>query len=310
MRLLHSPLSFLLFFLAIFSPLLAEAGPDFVRFYERGKVRLRQKLYFDAIKDLHTALQTPQGQKHFGAHYQMALASYWLPDIQQATMYLKKALVLARNDAQREAVQMLRNKIKDHYGVVKLIPDVDPEEVGKLKLLLKPKIPFSDAQKNRYYKSFLARLNRQGGMLLNNKPFYLPKGDYEIAIKMNQCLRYGLSFGKEKVREISVGDDDVNLRLQERASCECKGGQQLYKEKNRSYCACKPGSAWNVKNERCEVAKQTASPWPWLIAGGGALVVGGAIVAIVLVVTNNQPEPRAAVTAEGQPFRPWQPATR
>ena len=75
---------FILSFL-VMTPNVVLARVDFLQKYERGKIMLRRKLYFDAIKEFHVAVtQTEKGRRHFGVHYYLARAYYWLPDIQKA----------------------------------------------------------------------------------------------------------------------------------------------------------------------------------------------------------------------------------
>ena len=265
---------------------LSHAEPDFVRFYERGKLRLNQRLFFDAVKDLTVATNTEQGKTHFAAHYHLANAYYWLPDIQKAMQILEKAEAFIKNDRQKEARLSLVNKIKGFYGSMKITPEVDPEEVGKLKIKIEPKIPFSNAHKRRYFGILVKRIQTEGGLMLNNKPLYLPKGDYAISIEKNQCLKYGLFEKDQAVQTLSVGDGTAEVSLKEKPGCACTGGQELYKEKGRMYCACKVGSAWDEKAQLCKLIR--ANNTPWIIGGtvGGLLVVGG-VVAIVIVVANS-----------------------
>ncbi|MCB9639243.1 MAG: hypothetical protein H6728_08080 [Myxococcales bacterium] len=282
----------------------AHAEPDFVRFYERGKLRLGQRMYFDAIKDLRIAAGTEKGSQHFAVHYHLARAYYWLPDIQRAMQTVEKATKLAKNNRQREALNDLKRKIKDYYGAFRLAAEVDPEEVGKLKIVFKPKSPFSNAHKRRYFEIFTKRLQRQGGLVLNNKAIFLPKGDYEITIQQNQCLKYGFSSNKQIVRDLTIEDDTAKLALIEKPSCQCTGGQKLFKEKNRVYCACKAGSAWNAQLARCEIAR-AANPLPWIFLGAGILVAGGVVAGVVIAVNSRDLENAQAVSTGGGKIKLW-----
>ncbi|MCK6511438.1 tetratricopeptide repeat protein [Myxococcota bacterium] len=267
----------------------AQAEPDFVRFYERGKLRMQQRLFFDAIKDLTVAIRTEKGQQHFAAHYHLANAYYWLPDIQKAAQMIERARGLVKNERQKSALDGLARKLKDYYGVFKISPEVDPEEVGKLQLIIKPKSPFSNAHKRRYFDLFTKRTQRQGGFLLDNKEIYLPKGEYEIGIQKNQCLKYGLFEGDKVVSEGTIAEAPMQLTLKEKPSCKCTGGQELYKEKKQMYCACKVGSAWDEKAQICKLVR--ANNVPWIIGGTviGLVVVGGIVTAVVLATSSNGP---------------------
>ncbi len=281
----------------------AWSEPDFVRFYERGKLRLQQKMFFDAVKDLRVATSTGRGRKSFAAHYHLARAFYWLPDIQQAMQIVSKAEKLAKNPSQRDAIEALKRKIKDYYGVFQISSEVDPEEVGKLQLVIKPKSPFSNAHKRRYFEIFLKRTQRQGGLLLNNKAIFLPKGEYEINIQQNQCLKYGFARQKEILRDITIEEQPTQLALVEKPSCVCTGGQKLFREKNRVYCACKAGSAWNPQKARCEIAR-AANPLPWIFLGAGVLLAGGVVTGIVIAVNSREMESAQAAGENGK-IRLW-----
>lgn len=253
------------------------AAQDFVQSYERGKLMLQQKLYFDAVKELHKAVyNTEQGKSHFGAHYFLAKAYYWLPDIQKAMKALDEAKPLAKNERQQEAHKKLVAQIQGLYGSFKLIPEVDPEELGKVQLKITPKTPFSHAHKRRYYEIFDKRLQQQGGFSPNVGAIYLPKGEYEIEILRDQCLKYGVVRSGEIAREMAIAEQPVELAVQEKASCQCLGGQKLQKEKNKLFCACPAGSAWNKNLQRCEVTKPPLV-WPWIVAGSGVAAVGIAV---------------------------------
>jgi tetratricopeptide (TPR) repeat protein len=277
----------------------AWSEPDYVRFYERGKLRLQQKMYFDAVKDLRIATNTGRGKRSFAAHYHLANAFYWLPDIQQAMQIVTKAEALAKNPSQREAIEALKRKIKDYYGVFQITSEVDPEEVGKLQVVIKPKSPFSNAHKRRYFEIFLKRVQRQGGFPLNNKAIFLPKGEYEISIQQNQCLKYGFAQKKELLREITIEEQPTQVALIEKPSCECTGGQKLFREKTRVYCACKAGSAWNPQKARCEIAR-AANPLPWIFLGAGVLLAGGVITGIVIAVNSREMDNAQAIGEKGK----------
>lgn len=280
----------------------AIARVDFVQKYERGKIMLRRKFYFDAIKELHAAVhKTARGANHFGAHYYLAKAYYWLPDIQKAMKMLIKAKALAKNKTQKRAQNKLVRQIKALYGSLKFVPEVDPEEVGKLKFKIVPKSQFSHKHKQRYFKLFSKRLKSQGGVLLNNRLIYVPKGDYNVEIEKPQCLKYGLTEGDKIMREIAVDDAPVSITVKEKRSCGCSGGQKIYKERDRYYCACPSGMGWDKKKERCNIVGKV-NPWPWILGGVGVVAVG-ATVTILAVVLSAEPiaEYQLAGTANTTP---------
>ena len=275
---------FILSFLVI-TPNVVLARVDFLQKYERGKIMLRRKLYFDAIKEFHVAVtKTEKGRRHFGAHYYLARAYYWLPDIQKAMKVIQKAKNLAKNDAQRNAYKKLLAQIKNLYSSILFVPEVDPEEVGKLQIVITPKSAFSHAHKRRYFSIFSKKLTRQGGILLNNRPLYVPKGDYIIKLKKPQCLKYGLLQSGKLINEFSVEDDTTKISVQEKRSCGCLGGQKIYKDGSRLYCSCPPHMGWDKKKKRCDLVKRI-NPWPWVAIVGGVVIVSGTTTLIVYLNT-------------------------
>ncbi|MBK04525.1 MAG: hypothetical protein CL920_04225 [Deltaproteobacteria bacterium] len=255
----------------------AARSGDFVSTYGRAKIMLRQKLYFDAVRDFTRAINTTRGRTHFGAHYFLAQAYFWLPDIQQANRYLTIAKGLARNNNQKAALVRLTKKIEALYGKLKLEPEVDPEEVGRLKIVLKPASPFSHKHKVRYSKILFKRLATIG-LLLGGRSIYLPKGEYKITIKQPQCLVYGLLRGSNLAKAMTVSSQTTTLRVRAKRSCQCVGGQRIYKKNDKLFCACPEGLGWNKNEQRCEKA---FNPIPWVIAGAGVLVVTGVVVTLV-----------------------------
>ncbi len=277
----------LVFFLfsVMFVSNVAFARVDFLQRYERGKIMLRQRLYFDAVKEFYVAItKTERGRRHFGAHYYLAKAYYWLPDIQNAMKMLDKAKALAKNATQRRAYRKLLAQIKNLYSAILFEPEVDPEEVGKLQLVITPKSAFSHAHKRRYFAIFLKRLKRNGGVILNNRPIFLPKGDYNIKLKKPQCLKYGLVQDGKIVNEVSVEDEIAKIAVQEKRSCSCLGGQKIYKDGNRLYCSCPPNMGWDAKKKRCNIVKKI-NPWPWVAVIGGVVIVSGTTSLIVYLTT-------------------------
>ena len=274
---------------------------DFVQKYARGKLLLKRKFYFDAIKELSIAVnKTARGKRHFGAHYYLAKAYYWLPDILKAAKMLEKAKALVKNNTQKNAYKQMLRQIGSLYGKLKIEPEVDPEEVGKLKIELKPKSEFSNSHKKRYYRLFDKRLKRQGGLLLNGRPMYLPKGEYTLRVVLPQCLKLKFSIGGKATTDLEIGAGGATAALQEGRSCQCPGGQKEYKDNNKQpYCACAPGSAWDKKERRCKIAKGF-DPTPLIIAGGaGVVVIAGATVAAVLLTNNGGIAGVSAVNGSG-----------
>lgn len=256
----------------------AQRSIDFQQVYERGKVKLRQKFYADAIKDFKLALQTNQGNRHFGVHYYLAKAYFWFPDIPKALRFLRLAKRFARRKRQQQACSLLKKKIGELYGRFKLQLEVDPDEAGRLKLGLRAKSVFSHKHKRRYLKIITRRL-RQEGLRLDGNPLYLPRGEYQLRILQPQCLRYALMLGSRQVRELSVGKGVVQWKLNKGRSCSCQGGQKLVKKGEQFACVCPSGTGWNTQNQRCEIG---SNPWPWILAGVG-IVVAGTLTAVLVL---------------------------
>ncbi len=298
-------ISSLLFLFLIFAerrtPPLAQ-GLDFIQLYERGKFLIQKKFYKSAIKTLRKASFTPRGRNHFGVYYYLALANYFLPSVQDAINYIRIAKTLAKTKKQKAAIQKLHNKIVAFYGSFSIVPEVDPEEVGKVKLNLKPATPFSNPHKKRYFLHLNQRLSSEG-TLPNSQPIFIPKGDYTISIVRPQCFEYGLSDGEKLVSKISVSEETVQLFLVKKPSCHCIGGQKLYRKDGKFFCACPPGLGWNKKTNRCE---KGVDPIPWILAGIGTVVVGTTAVIIGLVVSNMKDfEEAGGINKGSKPNQPF-----
>jgi hypothetical protein len=208
---------------------------------------------------------------------------------------LKIAHRLAKTTNQREALRKLWQQIRTLYGEFQIDPEVDPHDVGPLKLSLTPKLEFSHPHKRRYSRIISDQLKKQG-IVVSGGVIYLPKGDYTIAIQEPQCLQYALIQESATVREISVGDTRVRLSLKAVRSCECQGGQKIYTRGRQLYCACPPGTGWNKKINRCEVG---INPVPWIAAGIGVVVVGTTAVIIGIAVSLNDGTDYRLIQAKG-----------
>ncbi len=256
---------------------------DFRQRYVRGKLLYQRKMYADAINELKKASYTARGRLYFGVYYYMALSYFWLPDIHLAHKSLQTAKRLGRRSSQKLAVRQLYARIEQLYGRITLVPQVDPDDVGRLRISLKPKIAFSNKHKQRYFRTLRNRLQKTG-VVPNNRPFFVPKGDYDVEIMKPQCLKFGFFLGGRLVKELSVGDRTLQVQLKEGRSCSCTGGQKMYTSGKKVYCACRPGTGWNASKKRCEVG---VNPIPWIIAGVGVVVAGTSAVIIGAVIAQN-----------------------
>lgn len=255
---------------------------DTRQLYEQGRLFYRQRLYHDALKAFRKVINTAKGKSSFRAHYYLARCYYKTGNIPQAITVLQQAKELQKTADHREAYKRFASKLLALYGKVTLVPEVDPDEVGRVRIKLVPKTAFSNRDKRNYFKGMMAQFKRQGGIKLDNKPLFLPKGEYEISIERDQCLSLGFFQNDKIAREISVGESPTTINVKAQRSCDCPSNQKITKEGKRLYCACPKGTGWNKEKQRCEVVKQ-ANPWPWVITGIGVVVVGGTIATIVAV---------------------------
>jgi hypothetical protein len=278
---------------------------DYVQLYNLGKFQLQNKRYFDAIKTFYrVTTQTARGKRSFGAHYYLAQAYYWFPDIQKAMATLAKAKTLIKRKAHKRAYNKLMSQIKALYSSLKIEPEVDPDEVGKLRIKIKAKSVFSHKHKRRYFRLLQKKLKKQGGILIT-KPLYLPKGDYDISIARPQCLKLALTQDDKVTRDVSISGASVSVTLKGKASCQCIGGQKLTKDGSKLFCACPAGTGWNKKKKRCEVVKQT--PVAAIIGGSvGAAVVVGGVIAAVVILNSGEFNQRPVQTGGAKTMTLWQ----
>ena len=267
---------------------------SFDQMYEKGKMLIERKLFADAIQELYPASQLEKGRGHFGVNYQLAVAYYRMGSIGFAKKSLQVAKMLAEKPMQKERISLLASQIKQLFGEVKLTLEVDPDEVGKLRVLLKPKEPFSNPQKSRTYKILAARWEK--GFVPVSTVFYLPKGDFTIQIITPQCLSYGFLQNNQGVREISVKEAPLHLVLKDKASCVCEGGQTMKQEGKKRYCTCPEGTLWAQKTQRCEILKDAVRTswisrnWVWVTLLGVAVVGGGVAATVVILNNRNSPQ--------------------
>lgn len=221
--------------------------------YRRGKFYLKKKVYAEAIRELGQVRGTPEGRRHFGVNYLLAKAYYWKPDIQKAAYYLSKSKSLIKNNNQKMDWAKLFMAVKKEYGKLQIIPYVDPDEVGPLRLQIKSLQSFSNWRKKRYLQARLKTIAKRNGIELNSKPIYLPKGRYQLKLQRPQCFNFALVQGTKRQEKIQISNSPTRLLLKKQPSCRCQGGQKLYRDGNRQYCACPPGSAWNRVKSKCYV---------------------------------------------------------
>lgn len=258
---------------------------DFIQLYERGKLLLRQRLYTDALKEFKKSTYTDKGKTHFGAHFYMAICYLRLSAVAQASKALDKAIKLAKSKRHNAAAARLKKQIDSLYGAFRIMPEVDPDEVGRLRIKLEPKVAFSNKQKRIFHRRLAKRLLKKG-LVPNNNMIYLPKGEYTIQIAMPQCLKYALISGNTKAKELNIDDSPSKLSLRGTPSCECIGGQRLYRIGKKLTCSCPSGLGWNKAKQRCE---KTIDPVPIIVGVSvAAVVLGGGAAILVAVLVGDQ----------------------
>lgn len=291
----NTSVSFLLGILlaCLVAPLQGHAQVDFAQKYARGKFLLQQKRFLDAKRELYVVVtQTARGKNHFGAHYYLALSYYRLGMIGPCLALLKRAEGLARRPVQKRTRTRLLQQINTLFGRIKIVPEVDPAEVGPLKMRLKATTVFSHPQKRRTFRILNKRWKENGINLTNtaNQTLYLPKGEYgSFSIVLPLCLQYALLRNGRKIRSLTVGNATITLALKGQQSCNCPGGQKMVMVGIRRVCRCPDGSVWSRKSNRCEIPKSAptkswiGSNWPWITALGVGAVAAGVIVPLTLL---------------------------
>lgn len=282
----------------------ASEDVDFGQQYERGKLMIQQQFFSDAVKSLERAVRlTEQGKNHFGAHFLLAGALWKMGDVARAKEVLQRAKqIMARMQRtwavsqvqqRRRMVRALEQKIQELFGVLRIIPEVEPDSVGRLKIRIEPVDEPSQADIKRILR-YLDDQLRNKGLVLGGKPIYLPKANYRISIEQPQCLRYALTVGQTVMKEIVISDQEISLAVKEKVSCQCTQGRVLQRNGNRLACVCPTNSIWNAQRNRCETVKVTDSRpwisrnWPWITVAGIAVVAAGVIIPIVVIESQNR----------------------
>ncbi|TNE44164.1 MAG: tetratricopeptide repeat protein [Deltaproteobacteria bacterium] len=277
---------------------------DFAQNYERGKLFVKQKYYGDAVKALEQAvMMTARGKSHFGAHYYLAKALWMMGDVARAKDIIKRAEgIMQRNQRiwavskiqrRRRLIRTMRQKINDMFGPLRLIPEVDPESVGRLRVEIAPTESFTSAFKKRVMKYINAQFNKKG-VVLTGKAFYLPKGSYQIAVAQPQCLEYALTIGRTVLKEVTISERPTSLAVKKMPSCSCGQGKVLARRGRKKMCVCPNGSVWNPTLNRCVRPKVVdnrpwiSKNWPWITALGIGVVAAGVVIPVVLIESQNR----------------------
>jgi hypothetical protein len=277
----------------LMAPLLSYAQVDFAQKYTRGKFLLQQKRFLDAQRELYVVVtRTTRGKRHFGAHYYLALAYYRLGMIRESITMLARAKGLIKRPVQKRSRERLLKQINALFGRIKIVPEVDPAEVGPLKLNVTTSTVFSHPQKKRTFRILSKRWKTKGINLTKtaNQTVYLPKGEYgAFSIVLPLCLQYALLRNGGKIKSLTLGNTPITLTLKSQRSCSCPGGQKMVTVGIRRVCRCPEGSVWSQKSNRCEIPKAApqkswiGSNWPWVTALGVGAVAAGIIVPLTLM---------------------------
>lgn len=291
--------------LAVPKTVWASEEVDFGQQYERGKLLIQQQYFSDAVKALEQAVMlTERGKNHFGAHYLLAGALWKLGDIARAKEILKRAKnimakmqrswAVSQVQQRRRLVAALEQKLQELFGSLRIIPEVDPESVGRLKIRLEPVDEPTQPDTKRILR-YLDDQLRNKGLVLTGKAIYLPKANYRISIEQPQCLRYALTVGQTVMREVLIGEQDISLAVKEKVSCQCTQGRVLQRKGKQLSCVCPGNSMWNAQRNRCDVPKVVADSrpwiarnWPWITVAGIAVVAAGVIIPVVVIESQNR----------------------
>lgn len=286
---------------------LAYGAVDFAQQYERGKLLLKQKYFADAVKALEQAvMMTGRGKRHFGAHYYLAQSLWQMGDVARAKEIIGKARQLIKSNKRVWAVSKIQNRqrllrrlertIDQLFGAWKIIPEVDPETVGRLRIRVEPTTPLENRMKRRVLR-YMDKQLRVKGLVLTGKEVYLPKGQYKISIVQPQCLEYGFVLGSTLMREILIGEQPASVAVKAQPSCRCTGGRVPKTEGRKKMCVCPGGTVWDETNKRCVQPKAVAGGggktpwiarnWPWITALGVGVVAAGVIIPVVLIESQN-----------------------
>ncbi len=277
---------------------------DFSQNYERGKLFVKQKYYGDAVKALEQAvMMTARGKSHFGAHYYLAQALWMMGDVARAKDIIKRAEgIMQRNQRiwavskiqrRRRLIRTMKQKISANFGPLRLIPEVDPESVGRLRVEIAPTESFASGFKKRVMKYINLQLTKKG-VVLTGKAIYLPKGSYQIAIAQPQCLEYALTIGQTVLKEVTISERPTSLAVKMMSSCRCSQGKVLAQRGRKKMCVCPSGSIWNAALSRCVRPKVVdnrpwiSKNWPWITALGIGVVAAGVVIPVVLIESQNR----------------------
>lgn len=194
------------------------AGLSFQQHYLRGKIFLKQRLCLEAAWSFQKAIQTPKGRRHFAAHYYRARTYYLLGHPGLAFHALQQAKPWMKKSAHRQAYRHLSLRIQHTFGQVDIEPHVDPDEIGRLRLLIKSHTKF----KRQADTDIFVRVKRQlrnRGLRLPQENLVLPLGRYTLTLPFPMCRN--LSLGKEKRQRISleVRKGKTTIHLLHGASC-------------------------------------------------------------------------------------------
>ncbi len=284
----------------------AHAAPEFRQSYIQSKLWIERKMYADALRELLVLKrQTKEGKRHFGVHYHLAVASYYLGAIRQSVMYLKQARTFTDKPRYIRSLRLLSDRIQVLFSPVHIRTKIPVEQVGRLRVILVPKQPLYHPEKKRVF-SLMRKRWATRGLVLDNRPVYLPQGEYSISIPRPQCLGVGFAQGKTLIQSLDV-KAQTSLSLVAQGSCRCSGGRIAQKRNNQIACVCPPGTLWTASKKRCVtavVAKKGKGPSPWIwVSVVGAAVVTGSALAVYFLAVEPQQRPNDSAKLSGRLWR-------
>lgn len=280
----------------------ASAEPDFRQMYIQSKLLIKRKMYADALRGfLSLKQQTARGKKHFGVHYHLAVASYYLGRIRQSVMYINQARKLTKKERFLESLKLLSDRIQALFSPVTLRTQIPMAQVGRLRIVLKPKQPLYHPEKKRVFALMRRRWASQG-VVIDSRPVYLPQGSYSLNIPRPQCLGMSFQQGSSKVTELEV-KAKTSLTLVGTSSCSCTGGRVAKRKQSQFTCVCPAGSIWSKNDGRCVPAVvnkgKGPSPWIWVSVVGAAVITGSAL-AVYFLAVEPQQRPRDPAKLSGR----------
>ncbi len=285
------------------SEALAQKERNFLLLYEKGKFYYKQKFYSQASKVLWKAVfETEKGKEHFGAHLLLAKSLFFSGHIGKAVSIINRAEKIVENTPdpytakrRRKLLSKLKSDIKSQFSPLLIMPELDPDEVGRLKLSIKLNRSLDSKFLKKVYHLTRVRLLKKG-LVLDGKPIFLPFGLYWIRIPLPQCLTFKLHKLGTPIKKITINPDRLtSIAVIKGRSCYCTGGRKEVEKNGQRMCVCPKNYIWNKEKKRCISLIKKAPPswwsknWKWLLISGIGLGVTAAVIPLTVIAVQNQP---------------------